>query len=885
MTPERWKEAEGYVYAAWELPEGSRAAFVRQECGHDVELLREVLTLVQARQEADAWNAPPEQARPERRFGPYRLQKMIGRGGMGAVYLADRADGEFEQKVAIKVVGLPFEIGPLRERFRQERQILADLSHPNISHLIDGGVTEDGELYLALEYIDGTPLDEYVRGRKLTEAERLGLFRQIAGAVAYAHQHLVVHRDLKPSNILVTADGVVKLLDFGTAKLLKKEGRGQQTATGDAFLTVAYASPEQLRGKTATTLSDVFALGAILHELITGEKAFAEGLEARFGETPAARRTIPGDLGLIVGKALESEPERRYGSVQELLADVEAYAHGRPVTARAVTWGYRAAKFASRNRWAVGASALVLVAVVAGAVMTLWQAWKAQRRFEELRGFARFVVSDLHTGLQQLPGSTALQRTSVERSLEYLDRLAAEAGSDDALRLEVADGYRRLGDVLGNPYRANLGDRKRAEIVYRKGLAMARAVGRSAEARRVVAELEIQLAGTGAFAGEKDSGLAEIRRGAEELDRLSAGAPRDVALRLAAARGWEVLGTRLVAGGGSIEGVRSQEAETAHRRSMALAEGVLAAQSSNVGALLQLARSEYGLGSLTGSTRPADSLDHLRRSLGWLDRLPEGPDRLGVRRMRAGLLANVGWAEGQAGMHAEAVKHVQESSELLRALLAADPGNTNLVYGLTVDHRSLGIVEAYRKHHAESVQHFRAAVELHEQLLQKDPASKVYQFLRAELLVRMGNGLVALGREAEAVKTAREGLAQMRGLASLPKAAMSHVLGACRWLAETEVVALRDGVDAARYCRKAVAETNGRELDAYSGLSKALSVSGDRAGAIREMEKAIALLEPARKGEPLSQQRRALENELLRLREATKGLNFRPNLSRSRFIY
>lgn len=868
MTPERWKEAEGYVYAAWELPEGSRAAFVRDKCGHDAELMTEVLTLVEARREADTWQAPEEEARGERRFGAYRLEKMIGRGGMGAVYLAARADGEFEQKVAIKIVGLPFEIGPLRQRFKQERQILADLSHPNISHLIDGGVTEDGELYLAMEYIDGVPLDEYMRARRLTEAERLGLFRQIAGAVAYAHQHLVVHRDLKPSNILVTADGVVKLLDFGTAKLLSEQDGGQQTATGDAFLTVAYASPEQLRGKAATTLSDVFALGAILYELLTGERAFADGLGERFDALASAPKAIAGDLGLIVGKALEAEPERRYGSVREMLADVEAYCAGHPVNARAATWGYRAAKFVQRNKWAVGASALVVVAVIAGAGMTLWQARKAQRRFEELRGFARFVVSDLHTGLQQLPGSTALQRTSVERSLEYLDRLAAEAGSDDDLRLEVADGYRRLGDVLGNPYRANLGDRKQAENVYRKGLAMARAVGGSAEARRVVAELEIQLAGTGGFGGEKDSGLAEIRRGAEELDRLSAGAPRDVALRLAAARGWEVLGTRLVAGGGSFDGVRSEEAEAAHRRSMALAEGVLAAQSRNVGALLQLARSEYGLGFLTGSARPADSMEHLRRSLGWLDRLPEGPDRLGVRRMRAGLLSNVGWAEGQAGMHAEAVKHMQESSELLRALLAGDPGNTNLVYGLTVDHRSLGIVEGYRKRHAESVQHFRAAVELHNQLLQKDPASNVYQFLRAELLVRSGNGLMALGREGEAVEAAREGLAAMRELASLPKASMTHVLGACRWLAETEVVTLRDGVGAAGYCRQAVAGTNGRELDAYSGLSKALAVSGDRTGAIREMEKAIALLEPVRAGEPVSQQRRALETELRRLRGA-----------------
>ncbi|MBS1824743.1 MAG: serine/threonine protein kinase [Acidobacteria bacterium] len=862
MSPERWKEAEGYICAAWELPEGSRAAFVREKCGHDAELLVEVLTLVDARREADEWRAPMEEARGERRFGAYRLEKMIGRGGMGAVYLGARADGEFEQKVAIKVVGLPFEIGPLRQRFKQERQILADLNHPNISHLVDGGVTEDGELYLAMEYIDGVPLDEYIRLRKWSEAERLGLFRQIASAVAYAHQHLVVHRDLKPSNILVTADGVVKLLDFGTAKLLSEQEGGQQTATGDAFLTVAYASPEQLRGKAATTLSDVFALGAILHELLTGERAFAEGLGERLDAMGAGPRTIAGDLGLIVGKAVEAEPERRYGSVREMLEDVEAYCAGHPVKARAATWGYRAAKFARRHKWAVGASALVVLAVVAGAAMTLWQARKAQQRFEELRGFARFVVSDLHTGLQQLPGSTALQRTSVERSLAYLNRLAAESGADDGLRLEVADGYRRLGDVLGNPYAPNLGDRKQAENLYRKGLAMAGGVRQSAEARRVVAELEIQLAGAGGFGGEKGNGLEEIRKGAEELDRLSKAAPRDVALRLSAARGWEALGTRLVAGGGNIEGVGTKEAEAAYRKSFGLAEGVLAERRDDAAAMLQLARCEFNLGLLYGSEQPVLALEHQRRSLALLDRLPEGSARLGARQMRARVLSNVGWAEGQAGMHAEAVGHLLEAAQVLEALSAGDPGNTNLVYTLTGAYRALGIVEDYRKRHAESVQHFRAAVGLHEKLLGIDGANKVYRYLRAELLVRAGNGLVAMGRESEARAAAGDGLVGLRALASDEKASMTHVFGACRWLTDTEVVSLRDGAGAAVFCRKVVELTGGRDLDGFAGLAKALWVSGDKDGAVRELEKAIALLPPVRVGEPASRQRSELETQL-----------------------
>jgi tetratricopeptide (TPR) repeat protein/predicted Ser/Thr protein kinase len=873
LTPQRWTLVQEVVTAAWELPEESRAAFVRVKCAHDPTLLAEVSALVQARQQADAWT-PPETPEPRpRRFGPYQLERMIGRGGMGAVYLAHRADGEFSQKVAVKIVGLPFELESMRERFRRERQILADLNHPNITHLIDGGVTDDGELFLAMEYVDGLPLDESLRQNPLPEIEKLALFRQIAASVSYAHQNLVVHRDLKPSNILVTSQGIPKLLDFGTAKLLRPQDGEQVTATSSAFLTASYASPEQLRGDPITTLSDVYSLGAILYEMLTGQRAFPSEIAQRMESLTQDLRLpqpIPGDLDLIVRKALDPEPERRYSSVQELSADVERYLGGHPVLARPGTLAYRSAKFIRRNRAMVAAAVLVLIASAAGTGMTLWQARKAQARFDELRGFAGFVIADLHTGLQQLPGSTALQKLSVERSLGYLNRLAAESTQDDSLKLEVADGYRRLGDVLGNPYRANLGDRKQAESLNRKGLALVREVRPSIESRRITAELEIQLAGAIAFGGAKGAGISEIRRAGDELKAISEAAPANVPARLAAARAFEVLGTLLTVGGGNIEQARSKEAAKAYHSSISFAEGVLKTHPAHEGALLQLAQDEHSLGLLRGSSEPGAALEHYRRAAAWLDRLPEGAPRIAARRLRASVLSNTGWAEGQAGMYEDSIAHLRESAALFKSLSDADPGNTNLLYALTSPYRALGIVEGYRKNHAESAANFQIAAALHERLLRIDPTNKVYRFLRGELLVRAGNELVPIGNSAQAFALTRDGLEAIRSLAAAPDASLTHLFGGCRWFTETKVVALRDGPAAASFCRKALEAAGGADIDALAGLAQALKLAGDRTGALRELEKAIALLPPTAAGQPVSRQRLDLEAELRSLSRAAR---------------
>ena len=242
LTAERWHQIQEILVESWERDPASRDQFLVERCGNDWELLLELRALCAAEAAAEQWRTPSEPKDPAgpRRIGPYQIDRMLGRGGMGAVYLAHRTDGQFDHQVAIKLIGLPFEIEPFRERFRRERQILAGLNHPNITRLLDGGVTEDGELFLSMEYVDGIPLDRYVRERSLDSAATVRLFQQVCAAVQYAHQHLIIHRDIKPSNILVDQDGRPKLLDFGTAKLTEDS---EQTGTGFGLMTAGYASP------------------------------------------------------------------------------------------------------------------------------------------------------------------------------------------------------------------------------------------------------------------------------------------------------------------------------------------------------------------------------------------------------------------------------------------------------------------------------------------------------------------------------------------------------------------------------------------------------------------------------------------------------------------
>ncbi len=401
-----WKRVEEILLASWELAPEARELFWASQVKGDTALLAELRSLSAARDAANRWTPEPspEHSRSRlepqpRRIGPYVIDRLIGRGGMGAVYLARRADGEFDQQVALKVIGLPFEIAAIREKFRRERQILAGLSHPNIAHLLDGGTTEDGELYLAMEYVDGLPIDRYAKDAGLSE--KLRLFREVCAGVQYSHQHLVMHLDIKPSNILVNRDGVPKLLDFGAAKLLADVEASDVTRA--RMVTPGYASPEQLRGEPVSTGADVFALGALLAELILGKPAFRRDLVSGTSEAAfQVQGSLPGDLDRVVRKALAFERAERYSSVEQLSEDVRRFENSEPVLAHPPALSYRAGKFARRHRWSIGFAAAFLIAMSAMIAYSLHEANRARREAARALASNQFLITIFETPFQDM---------------------------------------------------------------------------------------------------------------------------------------------------------------------------------------------------------------------------------------------------------------------------------------------------------------------------------------------------------------------------------------------------------------------------------------------------------------------------------------------------
>ncbi|MBV9493540.1 MAG: serine/threonine protein kinase, partial [Acidobacteria bacterium] len=381
MDPEARRRVEEVFLRVLESPADERAAVLDRECAGDPELRSEVASLLAhdgsgtfirdlVTDEATALAEGLERRWIGRRVGAWRITRILGRGGMGAVYEVARDDGAFEQRAAMKIVraGIDDDLG--RRRFLEERQILARLNHPNIARLLDGGQSDDGIPFLVMEAVDGLPITEHCDRAPLSIEARLRLFVTVCRAVQFAHTQLIVHRDLKPSNILVTADGTVKLLDFGIARLLAVDAL-DATAASELALTPDYASPEQLRGEVTTTVSDVYSLGAVLFELLTGKKANAFRAHAPSEVAPPRRaRRLRGDLDAIVLMALQQEPSKRYASAEQLAQDIERHLDGLPVSARADSWRYRAGKFIARNRIAVAASTLVMLSLVAGIIGT-----------------------------------------------------------------------------------------------------------------------------------------------------------------------------------------------------------------------------------------------------------------------------------------------------------------------------------------------------------------------------------------------------------------------------------------------------------------------------------------------------------------------------------
>jgi tetratricopeptide (TPR) repeat protein len=794
MTPERWQKIDEIFQAVIEHAPDERSTFLTVVCEGDDELRREVESLLRHEEFATFIEAPIKgtvqmfAAESERELidcvlGPYHVTSLIGAGGMGAVYAAVRADEQFNQQVAIKVVKRGMDTRFVLRRFRYERQILANLEHPNIARLLDGGTTADGLPYFVMEYIEGEPLTDYCAKHQLSILERVKLFRQVCSAVQYAHQKLIVHRDLKPSNILVNQDGIPKLLDFGIAKLLDSSFSGEtitHTFTNLRLMTPDYASPEQVHCDAITTATDIYSLGAVLYELLTGQRPHrlenytTEEIERIICGTEVerpseaalrtkelstkARKQLAGDLDNIMLMALRKEPERRYLSVGQFSEDLRRYLAGLPVIARGDTLGYRAGKFVRRHKVSVTAMSLVVISLLGGLLTANYQARRAERRFQQVRKLANTFLFDFHDKIEKLPGSTEAREMVIKTGLEYLDNLAQEAEGDTELQSELADAYLRMGELLGDHRSANLGRSEAAIESYRKGLALAqRIVARDPDylaMLRTQSEIYIKIGDFQALHGEIAEGIENLRRGVHIAENVYARNPKELRFLRALIRGCEALGDAELRSRETVAALKSYQRtlELVERRNLDFP-----GDDARNGLALTLSRLGDALaerGDLTAT------MAHYRRALGIRTALIEKDpvNAIYLRELKV-IYSWLGNFSGNPyflnlGDEASALQYYQEGL-LISEQLASDKKNKLAQYDLAIGYEKVGDIRAERTP-LQGAEFYRKATATLEKLIVEAPEN--YPALR-----RYAVNLSRLGKALHKAGESKSGLAQLRG--------------------------------------------------------------------------------------------------------------------------
>ncbi|HEX8737593.1 MAG TPA: protein kinase [Pyrinomonadaceae bacterium] len=740
MKNQDWEKIKDLFAEVLEQPEDLRADWLRATCGADSRLFDEVNSLLAAHDETEnliernAFDIADKTALTGedfagKQFGNYRIIREIGRGGMGAVFLAERWDGEFEQRVALKIIRQSFADKELEKRFRRERQILASLNHPNIARLHDGGVSAAGEPFLVMEYVEGARIDRFCERENLSTRERLKLFLSVCSAVSFAHQNLVVHRDLKPSNILVTADGAPKLLDFGIAKLLDDEHADERTQTVYRAFTPEYASPEQIKGEKITTASDVYSLGVLLSKLVesespalTGENLMQPPMPSAGGNTAFKSNStkpqqstktknpkLTGELQAIIEMARREEPQRRFASVQQFADDINRYLNGLPVTAQKDSFTYRATKFISRNRIAVSAALLIFLTLIGGIVATVWQARRAaanqaraEKRFSDVRGLSNALLNDIAPKIERLEGATEARQALVTQSLKYLDSLAGESADDFVLQAELAAAYEKVGVLQGDSRKPSLSDFRGAIASLEKAQAVRRR-------------------------------LLEINPNDAENLRLLADNLRLLAIRRMAQSDVE---------GGFRDG---KEALQIYERLVAENPGSLELQR----ALLETRIEEAA--SYSSLNRDAEAIPLLQQAAGKIEELRRtNPDDTETGRIFAKCLAALGLALSWESRQPEAEAEMARAVAIAESVVARFPNDTNLklelwkvydtassIYEQIDDARAFELSEKARK--------------TVEEIIAADPADAQARHNLSKTFSRLGVSASNLGKHVEAI--------------------------------------------------------------------------------------------------------------------------------------
>jgi tetratricopeptide (TPR) repeat protein len=796
LTPERWQRLQQVFDGLVELPADRQAAALAREAETDPDLAAEVGAMLAHEAAAagrlrdvigETVDASAVAGAPPPRFGGYRVVREVGRGGMGVVY-EGTSDDEFQRRVAIKVAPWAGAGALLDARFRLERQILSGLDHPHIARFLDGG-TEGAQPYFVMEFVDGVPLTTHVRTARLDVRARIALVRDICAALDYAHQHLVVHRDLKPSNILVTPDGIPKVLDFGIAKLLGPDAAETGATIGLTSWTPGYASPEQVLGTPVSTRSDVYSLGLVLYEVLTGEAAqradtsspvaLARSVCETEPPAPSARaaaaghrvlaRELRGDLDTIVAMAIRKEPERRYASMAAFADDLGRYLAGLPVAARPNTWTYRARKFVARHRVAAVAAVLVGASIAGGTTAAVYQARRAERRFAQVRGLANAFVFDVHDRVAALPGATEARRAIVRTALTYLENLREEATGDASLAHELAAAYERIGTVQGHPLSANLGEPDAALQSYARAATLLAPFEAAAGAETLVQVATVALRQAQVLRARGD--VEASQRAYERARDAGERSIRDGGTRAALSIVGEVHAEMARA---AMDRRDAPLAEASSARAMAVAEQLLALGPADADLRNNLASALNALGvARVAAGRLEDAAASFARSAAVREELVrDAPTNVTYRRslmVSYGSLADIlGARSGEnIGDIAGATAALEKATALARATLAEDAADRRARFDVVNALLRLGALLGEYSVPASAIAPLTEAESLNATLLAEEPASDRYGYVQVVLDRRIGRVLAAAGRDAEAAvrfeRVRARGAALLRG--------------------------------------------------------------------------------------------------------------------------
>ena len=914
----RWQQLEELFHRALEYPENERARRVRDWCGEDSELATELLEMLASNSSIEellaSGSANPNHASLRRDLaeservdpwlgrvlGAFRLEQMLGRGGMGVVYLGCRISGGFTQNVAIKLIAREMSSGPAVHQFHRERDALARLQHKNISRLIDAGLAQDGTPYVVMEYIEGRRFDEVCKDPGIPLEEKLRLMLQLCDAVAYTHRNLILHRDLKPSNVMVTQEGVAKLLDFGTLKLMgpEAETNSEMTQAGMRPMTLRYASPEHIKGVGVSTATDVYSLGMILYWILAGRlprvvegASIAEHIqqlqsvrieppsERRQGDPPSGPLSWK-DVDAIALKAIRFEPADRYRSAEEMAADICLLLERRPVLARRGTLSYRISRFTLRHRRPMLVAAAVLLVLGVGLAWMLRESriarahqLRAEAGIEDERKLAHFLLFDYFGQLQDIPGSTDAQRRAVAEAVAYLDGINQNA-QNPQFQLESAQAYTKLGNVQGNAYQLNEGNPKGALQSLDKAIHLAGNLRAKAPTdREVLAAFALAEKSRSEvlFGIDKtQDALVSMRAAMQAYDLLTARPDASVIELSEAASACNSFGDEL--GSPGMSGIGDYAAGlAAYRKGLGLSQRVLSINPSFGRSKRSIMLLHTKIGNVLTEIDPEAAIEEYREAIADYDKLPDA-DRLSVKNKLSNAFTRIQLGQGLAEVldFSESINSIRQARETYAAYAAGDAADTSVRFKYALALSDEGEIYAemldpvlnpdqkdWRSNAAKAVALFKQSLDIRSRLLQADPANTRMIIDRAKIQAYLGNLQYRLTPSSEAKETAAAGIAALQKMASEKDAAILTLNYASAAMLE-QPSSMRDTKLLVRYAERLV-ELDHRKTARYLlVLSRAYSLDGQAASAKLSATEGLALMPQMKAGKRITATRKWL---------------------------